>query len=101
MITPEITQAFKQERRQTRRKAVRLKAKAGIRYGAPEPCSVLNISPMGALLEFTEPQKLPKYFRISIDSAMFSADCEVRHQEGRTAGVLFTSNRMEALALFG
>ena len=32
---------------------------------------------------------------------MFWADCEVRHRKGRTAGVMFITNRMEALAAFG
>lgn len=89
------------DRRQTQRRDVRLAAKAGIRDGAPAPCTVLNVSPMGALLEFASDVRLPKQFRITIDSAMFSADCEVRHRTGRQAGVMFISNRMEALAAFG
>ena len=95
------TQAQPQERRNAPRRDVRLSAKAGIRYGAPVTCVVLNISPMGALIEFSEAVTIPKHFRIAIDSVMFSADCELRHHTGRTAGVMFISNRMEALAAFG
>lgn len=89
------------ERRNAPRREVLLAAKAGIREGVPMPCTVRNISAMGALLEFAVDVRLPKQFRISIDSALFSAECEVRHQSGRTAGVMFISNRMEALAAFG
>lgn len=89
------------ERRNATRHDVSLVAKAGIRDGAPVVCKVRNISSMGALLEFREAVRLPKQFRITIDSAFFSADCEVRHHSGREAGVMFISNRMEALAAFG
>ena len=89
------------ERRNVPRREVHLNAKAGLRYDAPVSCVVRNISAMGALIEFTEAVTVPKTFRISIDSAMFSAECETRHQSGNTVGVMFISNRMEALAAFG
>lgn len=90
-----------QERRNAPRREVRLAAKAGLRYDAPVACVVRNISAMGALIEFPEAVTVPKTFRITIDSAMFSAECELRHQNGSTVGVMFISNRMEALAAFG
>ncbi|MEQ1672067.1 MAG: PilZ domain-containing protein [Hyphomicrobium sp.] len=89
------------DRRNAPRREVFLAAKAGIRFDAPVACIVRNISAMGALLEFSEPVIAPKTFRITIDSALFSADCELRHQNGRLVGVMFISNRMEALAAFG
>lgn len=89
------------ERRNAPRREVHLEAKAGLRFDAPVACVVRNISAMGALIEFPEAVTVPKTFRISIDSAMFSAECELRHQKGTTVGVMFISNRMEALAAFG
>jgi PilZ domain len=88
-------------RRAVERRPVTLAAKAAILDGSRVDCTVRNISAMGALIEFREPTRLPNTFRLAIPSAMFSADCEVRHQEGRMVGVMFVSNRMEALAAFG
>jgi PilZ domain len=89
------------DRRQTRRRDVSIPAKIGYRHQPPIACIVRNISPMGALLEFECDVALPESFRIVIESKMFWADCEVRHHKGNAAGVMFTSNRMEALAAFG
>jgi PilZ domain len=88
-------------RRQSRRRDVSIPAKIGYRHQPPIACTVRNISPMGALLEFSDNIVLPETFRIVIESKMFWADCEVRHRKGNAAGVMFTSNRMEALAAFG
>ena len=89
------------DRRQSRRRDVSIPAKIGYRHQPPIACIVRNISPMGALLEFEDNIILPESFRIVIESKMFWADCEVRHHKGNAAGVMFTSNRMEALAAFG
>lgn len=97
-VFPDISTS---ERRNAPRREVRLAAKAGVRFDAPVACIVRNISPMGALIEFPQSMALPKTFRIAIDSAMFSAECELRHQNGCMAGVMFITNRMEALAAFG
>ena len=89
------------ERRGAIRKDVSIPAKIGFRDLAPISCIVKNVSAMGALIEFKSDVLLPETFRIVIESKMFWADCEVRHQKGRTAGVMFVSNRAEALAAFG
>ena len=88
------------DRRSMPRREVSIPAKVGFRSGPPVHCIVRNISPMGAMLEFIDEQNVPPTFRIVIDSEMFAADCEVRHVKGRNVGVLFTSNRLEAMARF-
>jgi hypothetical protein len=89
------------ERRGAPRKEVNIPAKVGFRDLAPIACTVRNVSAMGALIEFDSDVVLPPTFRIIIESKMFWADCEVRHQKGRTAGVMFVTHRAEALAAFG
>jgi hypothetical protein len=89
------------ERRTAVRRDVTIAAKVGFRDLSPIPCTVKNVSPMGALLEFKDDILLPNKFRIIIESMSFWADCEVRHQKGRHAGVMFISNRLEAMAAFG
>ena len=89
------------DRRGAPRKDVNIPAKVGFRDLPPIPCTVKNVSAMGALIEFDRDIVLPETFRIIIESKLFWADCEVRHQKGRTAGVMFISNRAEALAAFG
>ena len=89
------------ERRTQARKDVAIAAKIGFRDQPPVPCMVRNITAMGAMLEFAQPIELPANLRIIIESEMFAADCEVRHQTGLRAGVLFTSSRLEAMARFG
>lgn len=88
------------ERRSLVRREVSIPAKAGFRSGPPIRCTVRNISPMGAMLEFVDELNVPPTFRIVIDSEIFAADCEVRHVKGRNVGVMFTSNRLEAMARF-
>lgn len=89
------------DRRGTIRKDVSIPAKVGFRDLPPIACTVKNVSAMGAMIEFVGDVVLPETFRIIIESKMFWADCEVRHQNGRTIGVMFISNRAEALAAFG
>lgn len=89
------------DRRVFARHNVCIPAKIGFNDKAPVNCTVRNISAMGALLEFDREIVLPPGFRIIIASKTFWADCEVRHQSRFTAGVMFVSNRAEALAAFG
>ena len=65
------------------------------------PCTVRNISPSGALIEFATDIELPATFRLDIDQDLFEVNCELRHGEGRRFGVEFTSNRQGALANYG
>lgn len=59
-----------------------------------------NISTMGALVEFQHATILPSRFKLLVPEHWFEADCEVRHSAPREVGLLFTSNRREALARF-
>jgi PilZ domain len=89
------------ERRQHQRREVDFAASVRFSDGTARPCRVKNISPMGALIDFGTHPGLPAMFRLIIASELFSADCELRHETGHQAGVLFTSSRAEALAKFG
>lgn len=62
---------------------------------------VRDVSAMGALVELRPGTSVPDTFRLIIPAEMFSADCEVRHRTDSRAGVLFTSNRLEAMSRFG
>jgi hypothetical protein len=63
-------------------------------------CTVRNISPIGALLEFAAPTILPPLFRLQIPGDRFEAECSLRHQSGIMAGVFFISNRGGATARY-
>jgi hypothetical protein len=56
---------------------------------------------MGALVEARTGTPLPETFRLIMPDQMFSADCEVRHRTDGRVGVLFASNRLEAMSRFG
>lgn len=88
------------ERRQHQRREVDFAASVRFSDGTARDCRVKNISPMGALIDFGAYPGLPASFRLIIASELFSADCELRHETGHQAGVLFTSSRAEALAKF-
>ncbi len=62
---------------------------------------VRDVSAMGALVEAPAGTQLPDTFRLIMPDQMFSADCEVRHRTEGRAGVLFISNRLEAMSRFG
>lgn len=89
------------ERRTHKRVIVDLLAVVRLPNGEALPCRVKNISPMGALIELSNIISVPRAFRLTIPDALFSAECEFRHQEGGMVGLLFTTGRMEALARFG
>lgn len=95
-----ISKKPSQDRRVTRRLDVDL---AGLVRVASLPwveCRVRNISPMGAMIEFASPTILPRHFRLQIPNDLFEAECELRHQSGEVAGVLFVTNRAGALARY-
>lgn len=88
------------DRRQSERSAVSRPGIIKLEGGEARACTVANISPMGALLILKQRQELPTSFKLVIPDDLFQAECEVRHQDGRQAGVLFTSNRAEAMARY-
>lgn len=62
---------------------------------------VRDVSAMGASVELRPGTNVADTFRLIIPAEMFSADCEVRHRTDGRIGVLFTSNRLEAMSRFG
>ena len=92
---------FPLERRARSRTDVSLQATVKS-YGASEiQCRVANVSPMGALIVFDRPTSVATSIVLTIPDRWFVAECEVRHQSDNHAGVMFVSNRREALARFG
>ena len=89
------------DRRASQRRDCSLVARIKIPGELAIPCRVINVSAMGALLQLNAVIGMPPAFRLIVESEMFEADCEVRHQTGMNVGVLFTSNRLEAMAKFG
>lgn len=63
-------------------------------------CRVRNISSMGAFIEFERPTIVPRQFKLIVPEHWFEAECEVRHAGSHEIGVLFKTNRREALARF-
>lgn len=61
-------------------------------------CLVVDVSPGGAKLKVDPAHLVPQVFKLQIPYDLFEAECEVRYESGSIVGVMFTSNRMEALA---
>jgi len=101
MSKAELMQSAKTDRRRHQRQPANLMASVSLGGPGMIPCKVLNISAMGAMLEFAGPVILPQTFHLRIDQDFFECGCEIRHQNGLTAGLLFTSNRQRALATYG
>ena len=64
-------------------------------------CRVVDISAGGARIEVASGVVIPERFKLLIPDDLFEAECEVRHADGASAGLVFTSNQMEALAAYG
>jgi hypothetical protein len=89
------------DRRSDVRREVDLDAHIRLRTGELVACRVLNVSAGGALVHLDQARLLPDEFSLSIPSEAFEAACEVRHRTGQRVGVMFMSNRREAIAKFG
>ncbi|MEM7747369.1 MAG: PilZ domain-containing protein [Pseudomonadota bacterium] len=89
------------DRRPTTRRKVCLTAKFQCR-GSFEwiDCEVVNISPFGAELRVKEPMIVSRAVRLQILGDLFDATGDVRHQNGHTFGIEFTSSRLEAMARY-
>ncbi len=53
------------------------------------------------MVELERPAVLPSRFRLQIPQDLFEVECELRHQSGTIAGMLFISNRGGAVARYG
>ena len=97
MPVPQQVSSEANERRDAARREVRMAAKAGIRFDAPVAVHRAQYFADGRFDRISAIDGTAEDdFESAIDSAMFSAECELRHQNGCMAGVRFTSNRMEA-----
>ena len=63
-------------------------------------CDVINISPFGAEIRLKASMIVSRSIRLQIMEDLFDVSADVRHQNGRTVGIEFTSSRMEALARY-
>lgn len=90
-----------EDRRESFRRDVDLDGKVRLADGPLVECRVENISAGGALIRPLQFGMLPETFSLLIESAEFEAACEVRHRVGSSVGVMFMSNRRDALLKFG
>lgn len=69
---------------------------------ATHACRVLNVSAGGALLQLEKPCPLPDDFDLKINAPTFEVRCQIRHKsENQYYAIMFTSNRVEAIEMFG
>lgn len=59
------------------------------------PCLVRDISAGGARLEVDQPSWLPFRFRLICESQRLDTDCEIRHQQQMSVGVMFVKRTLE------
>lgn len=83
------------------RSHVALAARIRLPSGVFLPCTVRNISSMGAGLELTYEAFVPLQFRLQIPGDRFEADCLLRHRHGTVVGVEFVTNRADAVKRHG
>ena len=76
------------EKRQFGRRQAFVNAWLHLRGRAPVPCTVVNISEGGALIDLRELVALPYAFILRFDSGTEMA-CEIRHQRDHRVGVEF------------
>jgi hypothetical protein len=88
------------DRRRAPRRIVALAGRLRFQDGIYLPCTVRDISPMGAKLELSCETILPMRFRLQIPDDLFEADCELKYRNGRCVGVEFQSARAEAMARY-
>ena len=89
------------DRRSTRRRQVTLSGRLQFQGGtAWKTCTVVNITPMGAMLILPEPMTVPREVRLQIPDNFFDVAGLVQHQDRARIGIEFSTNRMEALARY-
>lgn len=93
--------ADRAERRRVERKKVLLAARLRLAHGLYIPCTVIDISPMGAGIALDVDLFVPLQFRLQIPADLFEAECVLRRRNAANIGVEFLSARAEALARYG
>lgn len=59
------------------------------------PCMVRDISKGGARIDVDHPSWLPFRFRLIVESQRLDTDCEIRHQQKTSVGVMFIQRRAD------
>lgn len=88
------------DRRRTCRRPVEMPARIRLDAGVFVPCTVRDISPMGAGLELDFEAFLPLQFKLQVPSDLFEVLCVLKHRRGTSVGVEFVSSRAEAMARY-
>jgi len=78
------------DRRQFGRRQSSIIAWVRVRGRPRIPCRNVNVSELGALIEFETIEALPKVFLLSVDGGE-EVCCEARHSKGYRVGVEFVS----------
>lgn len=89
------------DRRQSQRRLVSLAARIRLAQNVYLPCTVRDISPMGAGLALDYDAFVPIQFKLQIPEDLFEVECALRHRHGDIIGVEFLSARAEAMARYG
>jgi hypothetical protein len=82
------------EQRQFGRRQTLIHAIVATPNGRRQSCIVRNVSQGGALLELSDPHKLPVHFKLVVGADRFEAKCEIRHRTANAVEVLFKSIRL-------
>jgi hypothetical protein len=82
------------EQRQFGRRRTLIHAIVVTSNGCRQSCIVRNVSSGGALLELSDPHKLPVHFKLIVGADRFEAECEIRHRTANGVGVLFKGVRI-------
>ncbi len=100
-VDPRFGQVVESNRREFRRTPTNKTALMRLASGERVPCHIVDVSAGGCGIEVASGVEIPDQFKLLIPDDLFEAECEVRHRSGTSAGLIFTSNRMEALAVYG
>lgn len=84
-----LPSAMSSERRRFGRRDTSISATVSVRGRPSLPCTILNFSETGALLEFREPSPTAHMFRLIVGNTGIEILCQVRHRAPRTLGIAF------------
>lgn len=90
-----MSNANSHERRQFGRRDSLITASIAVRGRSPQPCTLLNYSATGALIEFREAAPVAQMFHLMIAEKSVDILCQVRHRTPRTLGVSFVGGTIE------
>lgn len=77
------------ERREFGRRSTIVHGWLVLERGVRVPCTVLNLSVAGAMVDMAEIKALPFRFTLSVPSHGIDETCEIRHQSGARLGLRF------------